>query len=41
MILATPWLLWLLPLAALPVLWHLLLKPQRRAAAFPDRKSTV
>jgi hypothetical protein len=35
-ILATPWLLWLLPLAGLPVLWHLFMKPQRRAAAFPS-----
>ena len=36
MIWATPWLLWLLPLAALPVVWHLLRKPLRRAAAFPS-----
>ncbi len=36
MIWAAPWMLWLLPLVAAPVLWHLLLKPQRRAAAFPS-----
>ncbi len=36
MIWALPWLLWALPLALAPVLWHLLRKPQRKAATFPS-----
>jgi hypothetical protein len=33
---AHPLALWVLPLAAAPLLWHLFFKPKRRAAAFPS-----
>lgn len=36
MIWASPLALWALPLAAAPVLWHLFMKPRRRAASFPS-----
>jgi hypothetical protein len=35
-LLAVPWLLWALPLAAAPIAWHLFLRPRRRAVAFPS-----
>lgn len=36
MIFAAPAVLWALPLASAPLLWHLFMKPRRRAVAFPS-----
>ena len=35
-LLAVPWLLWGLPLALAPIVWHLFLRPRRQTVAFPS-----